>query len=589
MDVGAFFRGRLGLWRTAGVIWLIVAVFLLAKGQVWTGLHELDTDDAMRLVQTRDWLAGQGWFDTTQHRGWPAPGYSMHWSRIPDLGLGGLILLFSLALPPGTAELTAMIVWPLAQLAAAMVLVGLAVRRLGGARAMAPAMLLFGLMGPAIWQFHPGRVDHHGLQLIGVLAMLAATLNLRRSAWAGVAAGLGGALSLAVGLEGLMFWLLLCAAAGLVLARDGARVRAAVAGFGATVALATPVLALATNPTRYVLSQVCDQVALPVLALAVVGGLGLALAAVLAGTLRAPLARLAAVSVVGLAAAAAFALAGPNCLHGPFADVDPRLGPIWLDHVQEAHTLPWLLGRLDPFGVASAVMVVLGLAATAVLLVRRPALFRPTAIVGMLLLATVAMLFMQMRGITYTVAFACPLIAAAMVVGARAARTPPLHWGAVMLAGLIVVIGAPQVGRVLAGLAAPKPDKTAPQSADGCFDPARYAGLAGLSPGLAVAPIDSGPFILMASRLSIMSAPYHRNPEGIVAAQDLMVASPDAARALAKADGVDYVVACRSGQVLRTMRLAPQSLAARLDAGEVPAWLTPLSIGEGPVRAYRVR
>lgn len=588
MDVGAFFRGRLGLWRTAGLIWLIIAVFLLAKGQVWTGLHKLDTDDAMRLVETRDWLAGQGWFDTTQHRGWPAPGYLMHWSRIPDLWLGGLILLFGLVMPAGLAELTAMIVWPLAQLAVALVLVGLIARRLGGARAMAPAMILFGLLGPAFWQFHPGRVDHHALQLIGVLAMAAATLNLRRSAWAGVAAGLGGAVSLAVGLEGLMFWLLLCGAAGLVLARDGARVRAAVIAFGLTVAVATPVLALATNPTRYVLSQVCDQVAMPVLALAMVGGLGLAVAGALAGGLRNAWARLAVVSLVGLAAAAAFVVAGPDCVRGPFANMDPRLGPIWIDHVQEAHTLPWLLRQLDPFGVASAVMVVLGLAATGLMLARRPALFRPVAIMGMLLLATVGMLFMQMRGITYTVSFACPLLAAALVVGARDARTPPLHWGAVMLAGLIVLIGIPQVGRVLAGLAAPKPAANAPQPAEGCFDPVSYAGLAGLEPGLAVAPIDSGPFILMSSPLSIMSAPYHRNPEGIVAGNALMSAPPQQAQALARAHGVDYVVFCRSGEVLRQMRLTPQSLAARLDAADVPAWLSPVATGAGPVRVYRV-
>jgi len=43
--------------------WLAVSFQLVAL--YWSGTAEtlLDTDDAMRLVQVRDFLAGQGWFD----------------------------------------------------------------------------------------------------------------------------------------------------------------------------------------------------------------------------------------------------------------------------------------------------------------------------------------------------------------------------------------------------------------------------------------------------------------------------------------------------------------------------------------------
>ena len=50
-----------------------------------------DTDDAMRLVQVRDLLAGQGWFDMVQHRLMPPEGASMHWSRLVDAPLAALI------------------------------------------------------------------------------------------------------------------------------------------------------------------------------------------------------------------------------------------------------------------------------------------------------------------------------------------------------------------------------------------------------------------------------------------------------------------------------------------------------------------
>lgn len=48
------------------------------------GLVLPDTDDAMRLVQIRDLLAGQGWFDMSQHRLMPPNGAGMHWSRLVD-------------------------------------------------------------------------------------------------------------------------------------------------------------------------------------------------------------------------------------------------------------------------------------------------------------------------------------------------------------------------------------------------------------------------------------------------------------------------------------------------------------------------
>ena len=48
------------------LIWLAtVAAYLFAS---FTRGNDLSTDDAMRLVEVRDFLAGQGWFDLTQYR-----------------------------------------------------------------------------------------------------------------------------------------------------------------------------------------------------------------------------------------------------------------------------------------------------------------------------------------------------------------------------------------------------------------------------------------------------------------------------------------------------------------------------------------
>jgi hypothetical protein len=90
---------------------------------------DYSTDDAMRLVQIRDLLAGQGWFDLTQHRLDPPAGVAMHWSRLIDLPIAALIRAGELAMPRALAETVATIVWPVGLLL--VFLAGLARPRAG--------------------------------------------------------------------------------------------------------------------------------------------------------------------------------------------------------------------------------------------------------------------------------------------------------------------------------------------------------------------------------------------------------------------------------------------------------------------------
>ena len=71
-------------------------------GQIrWWSLG--DTDDNMRLMQVRAWMAGQDWYDLRQYRMNPAVGFDIHWSRIVDLPIAGLILFFRLFTTPAWA------------------------------------------------------------------------------------------------------------------------------------------------------------------------------------------------------------------------------------------------------------------------------------------------------------------------------------------------------------------------------------------------------------------------------------------------------------------------------------------------------
>ena len=61
---------------------LLVMLVLLASASRLIEWRFPDPDDILRLVQVRDLLAGQGWFDLDQHRIDPLRNVPMHWSRL---------------------------------------------------------------------------------------------------------------------------------------------------------------------------------------------------------------------------------------------------------------------------------------------------------------------------------------------------------------------------------------------------------------------------------------------------------------------------------------------------------------------------
>jgi hypothetical protein len=57
-----------------GLAWLVIVAQLLAEHWSETAQTLSDMDDAMRLVQVREFLAGQGWFDLHEMRLGPPDG-----------------------------------------------------------------------------------------------------------------------------------------------------------------------------------------------------------------------------------------------------------------------------------------------------------------------------------------------------------------------------------------------------------------------------------------------------------------------------------------------------------------------------------
>ncbi len=569
--------------------WALIAAQLLVQHWGHTALTLNDTDDAMRLVEMRAYLAGQGWFDLHQGRVQPPVGLDSHWSRLIDAGLAGLFGLFHQFADAAIAERLMRAVWPLLWLFPALVATTAIAWRIAG-RAGALAALLLATLGlPAFSQFHPGRIDHHNVQIALALLTVAATAWSDRVRWAAGAAGVSTALAVAVGFEGLPFAVLCGAVFALRFGGDAAAARA-LRDYGLVMAASLiGALAISVAPAHWRQSA-CDMIAFNSVLPAAAGGLLLAAAARFGGA--STVMRWTLVAGAGAVSLGLFAWADPRCLAGPFARIDGNIWPIWLAHVNEMQPLAHLM-RSDPLSAGwLAIFPALALVATVALAcdraLRRDAGFLTAAAALLLAIATT---LATIKGAPYAIWFGIPLMAAFAVHLFALLRLESLlaRFAVVMLltptaAGSAVVAVAVASGHDGAG-------EGARLAREACFASASYAALAELPPGLVAANVDYGPFVLALTPHSALAAPYHRLSGGILAAHAVFAATPPEARAILARLHATYVVTCgtREPPGLDPGERAA-SLWAHLQVGDVPGWLEPVARTAGErLHIYRIR
>jgi hypothetical protein len=586
------------------IVWLLSVVIvgqqmlpaLIAHGPA-------DPDVLVRLVQVRDLIAGQSWFDLTQYRLGLPDGVPMHWSRLADLPVAALVLLFGRVLTPGAAEIAAMTVWPALLLLGLVAAVTAIAMRLAGREAAWPAALMTLFAIHLRYLFSPGNIDHHNLQLVLALATLAGALRLDSARAGGVVAGLSLAAMLAIGMETLPLVALVGLAAVIAVVVAPGRFSPGASALGLALALATPALHLATLPSGRAAAFLCDALSPPYLAAAVIGGGGLALLAMRAARMTLPV-RLAAAAALGVVTAGAALSLGPRCLLGPYAEIDPELARRWLSSVDEAKSWRALLG--DDAGKAVSILgAPLVALAVGVVFLRRAApqdrfAWALTLACGVL---TTAIMLAQIRGAAFAAAFAlapgAALIAAmrarlggrtdvraqALLVAAWLAPQAMTFYGlsqAALALGLAPQAAAPVA---LPG-AAPRP---APTAAQPCFDRNAFAPLAALPAARVLAPSNLGPAIIANTPHAALAGPYHRDAAGILASFDAFEGSPETARRIARERGLTLVAACLDDSAFAAAALGrPSSFAAAIANGPLPDFLEPVSIGQA-IRIYRIR
>ncbi|MHB8285761.1 MAG: hypothetical protein ACYDD1_13930 [Caulobacteraceae bacterium] len=605
-----------------------------------------DTDDATRLVLVRGLLSGQGWWDQHIMRLQPPVGLYMHWSRLLDGALAGFDKVLQLFLSADDAEDATRFFWPLlwifpASLAAMAVAKRLGAGALGGAVVLICAVILASDTQLFIAQFHPGRIDHHNIQIVMCMLALAGAVQTGPGVGGAVLAGVATGLGSAVGLEALVFEAVIGAALALQFAlrpHTALQAQAYGAALGLTAVVA---FGVQTPPWRWGV-MACDALALNLVGALAVGAVGLVLAAAL--TAKRPLAvRLGALILVGAAAGATYLGLYPNCRHGFFADVDPRIRGVWLNFVNEVRPIDKVWRQNKANAVEAVTPWVIGLAAWIGLGFRRA---RRTDIAWLLtgacLIVGVATGAAAGRMAVYPDWFAVPGLAAAagevasllpvggllaaLLAGAVATPTlaealttrvtklvdhkpakPAAHAAAKPVAKPVANIAARPATTPVAPTAPGKPAPPAkpaklskvvapPAPSDHCFDTGQFDDLSNAGPpGLVLAEVDLGPFILANSDDSALAAPYHRMGYGIMKAYGLLSApadgaGPASAQTRLRQAGVAYVLECKFHLHHGDRdKMSKDSLQKRLDAGKPPAWLIPLSPATAALQAYRVK
>ncbi|OJY69894.1 MAG: hypothetical protein BGP16_09195 [Sphingobium sp. 66-54] len=578
-------------------MWTIAAIVLIALNwSLITALNFRDPDDALRLVQVRDLLAGQSWFDLTQHRIFPPEGVPMHWSRLVDLPIALMLALLDPLLGAPLAERITLVAIPLGWLLVLSLLVYKIARWMEQSHVMALLCVFLLLTSVSIMiQFTPMRIDHHGIQLVcGAVAVMALVRMDRRDGRLGLLAGIAMACWMQISLEGLPYAV---TAGGIFALRHIARTdrKADLRAYMLALTGGSAVLLFATRAPADALRPWCDSFSPSYLV-----PLGITTLTLLAaqGRLRCPTrtARILPLALAGGAGIATFLLTARQCLAGPFDTLDPLVYKLWYLGVQEG--LPITM-QSPEMRMIIVVPALLGLVGSGLALHRAPHDRARSAWATLLILqiASLVIALSVMRAMAFAHLVALPgnaVLLAALIRIAQRFKAMPLR----VCLTAATVIATPSGAAVSAaatlgdGGHVPSDEKKADSipARYSCTTPRALKGLAALPATTLFTPLDIGAHMLVYTHHSVIATGHHRNGAGMKVALEGLTTPPDTARGIVTGSGARYLAFCAGeNEVARYSRLYPQGLMAVLAAGHTPDWLEPVPMRSGEtIKVYRI-
>jgi hypothetical protein len=577
-------RGNLPLL----LIWLAVCavLILVTRGQISSGIG-WDPDDQLRMVQLRDWLGGQSWFDTIQYRIGEPDSQPMHWPRWIELPLALVFLLLKPLIGAASAETGAMVIVPLITLGIAMWLVMKISAQLFDRNIAILAAALAATAVPIVAQIRPMRVDHHGWQIVLALTALW-TMCWPEKRRGGIALGAALALWLSISLEGLPIsaaFIVLLVWRWVFQTEEGIRLFWTLLSF----LIASFIFYFATQGGFDAAINYCDALS-PAHLLACVAGAAVILPAIqwLPSNI---LLRVVSLAVAGGAALAVFHGLAPQCVGGAFNTMDPIVREYWLVNVleglpiwyQNGKTMVTLLGGSIIVGLASLIYIVRVRPGQ----IDRSKLF----VLGYAFLwALVLSLFVQ-RATAVAAAFALPFMAWVVhqaFVRARGIKRP-LSRILATAAVVFLIMPGPLAIALFNGVSGEDQKTEANLETAACENDDSLARLNALPRSNILAPFDFGPRILLLTPHNVLATSHHRNDQAMADQIRIFTSAPDVARGLLEAHNIRYIVACEAEPELAIYaKKNPKGLWAQLVKGQKPEWLQPVHIRDNSLVVWRV-
>jgi hypothetical protein len=548
-------------WRVF-LFFLVTGIGLLLLDGPPGASFAADVDDIARKLQIADLLRDGQWHDLS----WPVlamPGaYVTPWSRLVDTPYMMVTWVLGLFMAPDAAFAAARLVVPPLWFVAYAALAARVIQHISGPHLRALPIIAAAVASLlALPEFYPGRIDHHNVQLVLMLALCLGLVSPHR--YAGVLIGLASFLSVAVGLECAPFVALALVGLGLAAVWTGdSDLARRLSQAGLTLVIVTlPASAVLIGPGA--MSQVqCDALSAPWIAALCLGGLVLAAVPRLWRHERfaGPVARLFSLSVPGAVLLAGLWLAVPGCHAGPLWMIDPIASEYWFARIPQEHGLIEGYAR----GAPLAIPVVMGGLMTALIAAWYWARPRSAGALVILLMASAALLLtiLQSRNFRFPAVF-IPLFVPAVLMALSTVST----WTK-RLAPLAVpvVLGLALVGLVNRTELAVDPILI--MDGDACKD-GDFLVLDNAPPGIVMAP--SGLSFTLAEHIvpthgphQLASLPFHRAAPSISKLAKAFIMDDSAARREALAP-FTYVAVCTTN-VTFDGSVAPLYVA--LSAGE---------------------
>ncbi|MFK4004538.1 hypothetical protein [Qipengyuania sp. NPDC077563] len=564
----------------------VVAILLLSSLGQLRERQFPDPDDILRLVQVRDLLAGQAWFDPTQYRIDPPLGTPTHWSRLVDLPILAVIALTSPLFGQDAAEQVALIGVPMLTFGLTAAMIGRLAWRLLGARVAVFAILSCGFVPAILFQYRPMRIDHHGWQIFSVMLALWA-ISWRDARKGGWVAGLAMAFGVSVSVELLP----MAGAFGSVLflrwwhAEERQRwlvsYMQALSGGITLFYLATRGLSLL---------EYCDAISPAHIAFFLMAAGGTWVISAVPQP-RTPIVLLL-FAFVGGAALGIFALISPKCLATPFAQLDPVVDALWYRQVLEGQPLwrqssEYILSAIIPIAAASGAVVALWM--------RSQGWARLWwAEYLCVLVAASGLALLVSRSLIFAAAIATiPIAWLASVLLMKLRRTESMI-GKLGFAALFTVILVPVAPLQFVSSFAPAAQDAdrggAELGAAECRVQDQVSLLNALPASTIFTPLDIGPQVLLDTQHSVVATSHHRSERAMADVLNGFTGAPERAQAIIRRHNAAYLALCTD--VIETSlykSVNPDGLAAALIRGDTPTWLEPVDVGQAPEFAvYRV-